>query len=187
MKPVLISVVNAAPELLFISLRSQEGILLLQQMKEVPGAEGIALLNTATMFDDEDLKTLGDDAVGLYLTVPKPLIGTAVDQIAADYEATYNEARPSRDQFIFAYDAANLLLDAIEAVAVQEENGTLHIGRQALRDALYATTGYEGVSGCLTCNQYGDCAFAEFEIMHADNPAAGIEGAQAVYTYTSGE
>jgi hypothetical protein len=41
-------------------------------------------------------------------------------------------------------EPVNLLLTAIETVAVQEEDGTLHIGRQVLRDALYATSGYRG-------------------------------------------
>jgi branched-chain amino acid transport system substrate-binding protein len=187
MKPVLTAIANAKPELLFISLRGQEGVPLLQQMKEVPGTEDMILLSTATMYDDDELIGMGDDALGLHLTIPASLSGPAVDQIVADYEAAYDMARPSRDQFIFAYDGANLLLDAIEAVAVQEKDGTLHVGRQALRDALYATAGYEGVSGSLTCDQYGDCAFAEFSIWRADNPAAGIEGLQVVYTYTSGE
>ena len=49
-------------------------------------------------------------------------------------------------------------------MAVQEEDGTLHIGRQALRDALYATTGYQGLTGSLTCDEYGDCGVARFEV-----------------------
>jgi branched-chain amino acid transport system substrate-binding protein len=50
-----------------------------------------------------------------------------------------------------------MILDAVEDVAVQDSTGNLVIGRKALRDALYATSGYQGVSGTLTCDQYGDC------------------------------
>jgi branched-chain amino acid transport system substrate-binding protein len=83
------------------------------------------------------------------------------------------------------YDGANLLLNAIEAVAVQEEDGTLYIGRQALRDALYSTSGYEGVSGRLTCDVYGDCSAARFQVTRLDDPAAGLAGLESnvVYTY----
>ena len=55
-------------------------------------------------------------------------------------------------------DGAMMLLAAIEKVAVQDDDGTLHIGRQALRDALYATADFDGVTGKLNCNEFGDCA-----------------------------
>ena len=51
-----------------------------------------------------------------------------------------------------------MLFAAIEEVAVQDDDGTLHIGRQALRDALYATKDFVGITGTLNCDQYGDCA-----------------------------
>ena len=37
-------------------------------------------------------------------------------------------------------------------------DGSLVIGRQALRDALYATKDFDGITGKLTCNENGDCA-----------------------------
>lgn len=189
MKPVLTSIVNAEPELLFLSLRSQDGISVLQQRKDVPGAEDIVALSTATVFSDEVLETLGPDGLGMYMTVPAALSGPEVDQVVADYETMYETARPSRDQFIFAYDAANLLMDAIETVAVQAEDGTLHIGRQALWDALYATADYEGASGSLTCDQYGDCASISFDIMRYADPEAGTAGmlSNVVFTYAPGQ
>jgi basic membrane protein A len=51
-----------------------------------------------------------------------------------------------------------ILLDAVEKVAVEDADGTLHIGRQALRDALYATKDHQGITGTLSCDEYGDCA-----------------------------
>jgi branched-chain amino acid transport system substrate-binding protein len=57
-----------------------------------------------------------------------------------------------------------MLLAAIEEVAVQDEDGTLHIGRKALRDALYLTSDFEGVTGMLNCNEFGDCADPEIAV-----------------------
>ena len=48
-------------------------------------------------------------------------------------------------------------MDAIYAAAVQGSDGTLWIGRKALNDAVRATSGYQGLSGVLTCNAKGDC------------------------------
>jgi hypothetical protein len=66
-----------------------------------------------------------------------------------------------------AYDGIRILFDAIEKVAVVDDDGTVHIGRQALRDAVEATSGFEGVTGVLDCGPKelqpgvtyrGDCA-----------------------------
>jgi branched-chain amino acid transport system substrate-binding protein len=51
-----------------------------------------------------------------------------------------------------------MIKNAIEKVAVKDADGTLHIGRQALRDAMYATKDYNGLTGMLTCEPDGDCA-----------------------------
>ena len=57
-----------------------------------------------------------------------------------------------------AYDAAQILFAAITAVAADDGSGNLTISRTALRDAVFATNGYEGITGIITCNEFGDCA-----------------------------
>ncbi len=34
---------------------------------------------------------------------------------------------------------------------------TIYVGRKALRDAIFATKDFAGITGTLTCGQYGDC------------------------------
>ncbi|OGO73125.1 MAG: hypothetical protein A2Z49_02170 [Chloroflexi bacterium RBG_19FT_COMBO_56_12] len=60
-----------------------------------------------------------------------------------------------------AYDATNILFQAIEQVAVVDADGTVHIPRQALRDAVYATKDFKGLTGNLACDENGDCATGE--------------------------
>ena len=64
-----------------------------------------------------------------------------------------------------------MIMDAVEKVAV-DTDGTLLIGRQAMRDALTGLTGYTGVIGQISCNATGDCATGEaiavFEITQAE-------------------
>jgi len=57
-----------------------------------------------------------------------------------------------------AFDASNVLFDAISAVAVDDGSGNLTISRTALKDAVLATSGYEGLTGIITCTPLGDCA-----------------------------
>ena len=40
----------------------------------------------------------------------------------------------------------------------KDSAGNLYIGRKALRDALFATRNYRGLTGTINCNQFGDCA-----------------------------
>ena len=64
-----------------------------------------------------------------------------------------------------------ILISAIENAAVQGDDGTIYIGRQALRDALFATKGHDGVSGLIECNEHGQCAgfkFAVYQFTDAD-------------------
>ena len=63
------------------------------------------------------------------------------------------------------------MMNAIEAVAKTDADGTTYIGRKALRDALMHTKDLDGLTGKLTCDQYGDCGSSNF----------------AVFEYTSGD
>ena len=110
--------------------------------------------------------------------------GPALDELISAYEARYDES-PRTNTPVQAFDATNLLLNGIEAVAVKDASvvGTLHIGRQALREALVATTDLEGVAGMHTCDEFGDCSAARFHVMRLDDPAAGLEGLMSNVIY----
>ena len=120
----------------------------------------------------------------MYFIIPATPDGPAYDAFVSRHETKYNES-PTTPYHAHTYDAINMLLNAIEAVAVQGADGTLHVGRKALRDALYATSGYQGLTGSLTCDAYGDCGVPRFEVVRLDDPAAGLEelAANVVYTY----
>ena len=124
----------------------------------------------------------------MYLIAPTVTKSPEYNALVSRYEATYQEP-PLPIYTATTYDAANLLLSTIESIAVQEEDGTLHIGRQALRDALYAAAGYQGLTGGLTCDEYGDCGAIRLQIARLDDPAAGLEGLKAnvIWTYPPDE
>ena len=54
-----------------------------------------------------------------------------------------------------AYDAANILLAAVEKVAQKQGDGTLVIGKKALRDAVSATK-MNGITGEIAFDPHGD-------------------------------
>jgi branched-chain amino acid transport system substrate-binding protein len=97
----------------------------------------------------------------MYMSGPylDPAIPAYADFLAK-WTAKYGGQPPS-GYHAFAYDATNIFFAAIEAVAVVDADDTVHIGRQALRDAVYGTTDFDALSGKLTCNENGDCATGE--------------------------
>ena len=187
MHPVLTAVAASGAELVFFPIFQPEADLIVLQAKEVAGLENTILMGGGALLTDDFIESVGADGVGMYIAGPAPLESSALDELVSEYETKYGESPPTVG-FSSAYDAAHLVLNAIEAAAVQEEDGTLHIGRQALRDALYATTDFEGVRGTLTCDEFGDCSAARFIIIRLDDPAVGIEEltSNAIYTYTPG-
>jgi branched-chain amino acid transport system substrate-binding protein len=187
MRPVLNAVLASGAELVFFPVFRMEGDYIVLQASEMEGLENVALMSAEGQYFDSFIKAVGEAGVGMYFNTPARLEGPAYDAFFSRYETRYNEPPTSTPYHTHAYDAANLLLNAIEAAAVQDAkvDGTLHIGRQALRDALHATAGYNGLTGGLTCDQYGDCGAVRLQVTRLDDPAAGLEGLadNVVYTY----
>jgi branched-chain amino acid transport system substrate-binding protein len=191
MRPVLTAIVDSEAEALFVPLSSSSTQLnfVVEQARDMEGMEDVVLVGVGSfaLMQDRAIKEISEDATGIYLTAPAPIENAAYDELVATYEEQYGEV-PQRHTFVYAYDATNMLLDALAAVAVQEADGTLHIGRQALRDALYATEDFAGVMGSLSCNAFGDCGRPVFDVMLLEDPAAGLEGlmSNVVYSYSPG-
>ena len=65
---------------------------------------------------------------------------------------------PTASFHAHAFDAANILFKAVEQAAVKNSDGSLSIPRTALKDAIFKTSGYDGLTGTITCTSLGDCA-----------------------------
>jgi branched-chain amino acid transport system substrate-binding protein len=187
MRPVLTAVARSGAELVFFPVFQPEGDYIVLQASEMEGLEQVTLMSAEGLYEDTFIQAVDEAGVGLHLVIPIPPEGPAHDAFVSRYETKYGE-RPAELYYAHTYDAANLLLNAVEMAAVQEQDGTLHIGRQALRDALYATAGYQGLTGNLTCDAHGDCGVARFQVTRLDDPAAGLAGlaANVLYTYPPG-
>jgi branched-chain amino acid transport system substrate-binding protein len=167
-----------------LPLFEQEGIHFVEQAQQVEAMESVTLMSAEGLYQASFFDAAGQAAIGLHLLIPATPGGPAHEEFVSRYLARYGES-PEPPYYAHTYDAANLLFHALEEVVVQDGDGTLYIGRQALRDALYATTGFQGLTGSLSCDQYGDCGVARFHVVRLDDPAAGLEGlaANIVYTY----
>ncbi len=159
MRPILTELASAGPEALYFPIFEPEGDLLAAQSTEISGLEDIILMGADGLYVDAFPENTGSAAIGMYLS-SSLIRGDEYDAFLAKWEEKFGGPPPSA-YHAMAYDATGILLNAIEAAAQVGDDGTIVIGRQALRDAMTATSGYEGLTGTLTCGPTGDCATGE--------------------------
>jgi branched-chain amino acid transport system substrate-binding protein len=118
----------------------------------------VFLMGADGIFAPDFYKAAGETAVGMYHTSPDfSAFAAGYRDFLAKHQKKYGE-QPLAPFHAHAYDAAMIIFTAIKKVGKTAPDGTLHIGRKQLRDALYDTKHFVGLTGNLTCNDYGDCA-----------------------------
>jgi branched-chain amino acid transport system substrate-binding protein len=170
MTGVLTSIAAGSPELIYFPIFEPAGGFFTDQAKGTPGLEDTVLMAADGLFASTFGPNAGTAAIGMYMSGPF-VSGDAYQELLAKWDAKFGGVPPS-GYHAFGYDAGNIVFQAIEAVAVVDADGTVHIGRQALRDAMYGTTNFPGLTGNLSCDANGDCATGE---------------ALAVYQFTEAE
>lgn len=161
MRPVLTSVASSeggAPQFLFFPVFTAECAYLAVQALEVAGLENTVRAAADGCFSAAAAEAIGAAEEGMFFSGPDlAYTSDLYEQFKAAYLENYG-TEPLSVFHAHAFDATNIIFGCIETTAQQDADGALLIGRQAMRDCLYATSGYEGITGSLTCNEFGDCA-----------------------------
>lgn len=184
MIPVITSMVLAEAQCVYFSLYQQEAEFFVRQIHEVEKAKPIVFIGSGAHLTESFLQSSGKYAQRMYFASVITPTGPACERLMQRYYKKYAEL-PQHFSYAHTYDAANLLFSAIESVAVVNADGWLVINREALRNAMYQTRNYAGVTGQLSCDEFGDCSADKFKIVRLDNPSLGLEGLKknVVYTY----
>lgn len=182
MRPLLTEAAAATPDLIFMPIFQPEADFIVQQSKEFERLSDVTLMGADGLLAGT-FTTIGETA-GMYFSGPAVDQGTrAYDEFVEKY--TDKAGTPPIQAFhAHAYDAANILLDAVENVA-ERDGDTLIIDRQALRDWIYDLQGYTALTGTLSCNRFGDCAQPRIGVYKNDDPSAGITGVVQNVVFTS--
>jgi branched-chain amino acid transport system substrate-binding protein len=158
MKPVLTRVAAGKPELVYFPVFIAEGGFICAQMRDVVGMEKIVMMGADGIFSPDFLKACGKNVVDMYFSSPDFSVFKGYDEFVAKYLKKYNVKGTLAPFHAHSYDAANIFFAAIEKATVKDADGTLHVQKQALRDAVAATKDFKGITGNLTCDPNGDCA-----------------------------
>jgi branched-chain amino acid transport system substrate-binding protein len=173
MHPLLTRVATEKPDVLYFPVFVAGAAQILRQAKETPGLEKTAFIGGGSLMAPDMIKAAGAAVVGFRIAYPDvspEAMGKTYPKFLEEYKKAYGEG-PISGFHGQAYDAAQLLMRAIQKVAVTDQKtGATYIGRKALRDAVFATK-FDGVSGPIACDAHGECG--EFK--------------PAVYEYTSAD
>jgi len=180
MKPALTRVAAGKPQLIYFPVFVKAGGFICAQMRDVPGLETTVMMGADGIYTPDFVKACGKNAIGMRWSSPDfSAFGAGYGELVDKYKKKYNVEGTLAPFHAHSYDAANIIFAAIEKVAVVEEDGTIHIGRQALRDAIGATKDFKGLTGNLTCDANGDCAdplIAVYEMKDEAEYEAAVAG-----------
>jgi branched-chain amino acid transport system substrate-binding protein len=156
MSAVLTTVAATAPDVLYYPIFVAAGGFITSQVRDVPGMEDTILIGSDGMFTGDFVTGGGPDAEGMYLSSPDfTRFPAGYAGFKEKYVTKYGE-QPISIFHAHAYDATNILMNAIEKVAVKAGD-IVYVPKKALRDAIYATKDFQGVTGLLSCSASGDC------------------------------
>lgn len=171
MRPVLTEIAAAGAELIFFPIFQPAGDFVAEQALEVAGLEETVLMGADGLLSDTYVVL--PQTENMYFSGPQTPTTDAYAEFVTKYEEAYGEA-PIQAFHAHAYDATNMVFTAIETASTDDGSGNLSIDLQGLRDALSSMT-HEGLTGTLSCDEFGDCAAPNIDIVQNTAETADIE------------
>ena len=172
MHPLLTRVATEKPDVIYMPVFVAGAAQIVRQAKEIPGLEKTVLVGGGSLMAPDLIAAAGTNVVGFKIAYPDvspDAMGKTYPKFLEEYKKAYGEG-PISGFHGQAYDAAVLLMKAIQKVAVTDASGATQIGRKALRNAIFATK-FDGVSGPIACDAHGECGEfkpAVYEYTNAD-------------------
>lgn len=166
MRPLLTGIATAKPCVLYFPIFVAAAAQIVRQSAEIKGMEETTIFGGSALMAPGFLEAVGDAAVGFRISNPDTspeALGDKYPALVKAYEAKYGE-KPIQAFHFNAYDGMMVALMGIDKVAKTDADGNTYIGRKALRDALFATKGVQGMGGEITCNEHGDCGSFQFAV-----------------------
>ena len=174
MSAVLKKIAAEGPELIYMPVFVGPAGYLSAQIPTVKGLETVKTMGADGHFTADYLKAAGPASVGHYLSSPNfSAFGDGYKAFLVKRKAAFGGDTLS----VFhahAYDATNILFQALNKVVVENADGSLTVPKGALRAAIYATKDFVGLTGTLTCTPTGDCGapvIAVYQITQANYDA----------------
>jgi branched-chain amino acid transport system substrate-binding protein len=194
MHSVLREIASKGPQLIYFPIFEPAADYIVKQAKDIADLKNVALQGADGLISDTYVGSKSGKFVipevhdappapkgtarGMYFSGPIPPTSGGYTTFLQKYQTKFGEA-PIQAFHAHAYDAFNVLAAAIEKVAVKQSDGSLFIDRQKLRDAVGATKDFQGLTGTLTCDQFGDCGAPRIAVFQATAAQADLTAVKA--------
>ena len=188
--PTLTDLAGGSPEALFFPVSRTVGAAIVQQLPGVSGLDGVLRIAGDGLLSDDFLGL--EESEGMFLSGPNLDYGTNANEstgrkaadLLSDYEDAYGTA-PEAAFWAHAYDAATLLLEAIEAASLPEGDSLL-VDLAGVREFLDGVSGYGGIIGSISCDDFGDCGVRRMVVVeHLDSGDPAATRSNTVYEHTA--
>jgi branched-chain amino acid transport system substrate-binding protein len=140
-----------------------------QLLKDKVGAgmsnDDVLFIGPDGIFVDTLISQAGNAAEGAYITfggLPQSELTAKGQQFVQDYESQHDDA--IQPYTAYAYEAANVMLDAIERASKEGE-----ITREAVLQQVFATEDFDGVLGTWSFDEDGDTSLTELSVQQVEN------------------
>jgi len=140
-----------------------------QLIKDKVGAgmsnDDVLFIGPDGIFLDTLLSQGGEATEGVYITfggLPESELSAKGQQFAQEYESRYDD--DIQPYTAYAYEAANVMLDAIERASGEGE-----VTRETVLKEIFATEDYNGVLGTWSFDEDGDTTLTELSVQRVEN------------------
>src|SRR5215203_445471 len=140
-----------------------------QLIKDKVGAgmsnDDVLFIGPDGIFLDTLLSQGGEATEGVYITfggLPESELSAKGQQFVQEYESRYDD--DIQPYTAYAYEAANVMLDAIERASGEGE-----VTRETVLKEIFATEDYNGVLGTWSFGEDGDTTLTELSVQQVEN------------------
>jgi branched-chain amino acid transport system substrate-binding protein len=165
MRPVLTGIGTKKPCVVYFPIFVASTAQIIRQAPEIADLADTHMIGGSAVLAPGLIEAAGDAVVDFRITnvdISPEVMGAAYPEFVEKYTAKFGEG-PINSFHAQAYDAGIIVARAIEKVA-KKEGGNTYIGKKALHDELFATKGYDGISGPINCDEHGQCGAFNFAV-----------------------
>jgi len=146
-----------APDAVYFGGYSAEAAVIANQMPTAGLGDAIFFSDDGT-YGVDFLNLAGANAEGAYATSLVPPESEARTEFDAMYEDRFGQPPGVLSPFTWnGYDIVAALCHVVAETAEGGDDGTVYVPRGALVDNVRGLTGFQGLSGEISCNEVGEC------------------------------
>ena len=153
----LTRIASGVPDLIYFGGYQAEGALLVAQKSDV-GLAGALFMGADSINSQGYIDSAAGHAEGSYASFAD--FSDVDEDLRNSFLKRYTEkfGEPQGPFNAHAYDAAAIIIQAVDTASALTADGKLLIGRKAINDAIRANQNYQGVSGVISFDSNGDGA-----------------------------